>query len=104
MHLLIQGPSVKTPAWAQGGSCREGGVSRYLAFHLGAIVGVRLRGHHEAVSVDPQITGVEGKAHLGWREGSLTLCGTSERSRFLSCRLLGSGAPSPATCSKLVNM
>lgn len=79
MHLLIQGPFVKTPAWAQGAAAGKAGTSRYLAFHLGAVVGVRLRGHREAVSVNPQIAGVEGKVHLGWWEGSLTLCGTSEQ-------------------------
>lgn len=87
MHLLIQGPSVKTPAWAQGAAAGKAGTSRYLAFHLGAVVGVCLRGHREAVSVDPQIAGVEGKVHLGWREGSLTLCGTSEHPPSLACRV-----------------
>ena len=97
MHLLKQGPPLRGQLGGRRGE-------RYLAFHLGAIVGVRLRGHREAVSVDPQIAGVEGKAHLGWREGSLSSCGTSERSRFLSCRVLRLRVPLPRPpAPKLVN-
>lgn len=43
-------------------------VSPHLTFHLGSIIGVCLRRHHEAVPIDPQVTGVEREVHLGWQQ------------------------------------
>lgn len=38
----------------------------HLAFNFGSIVGVGFRGHHEAVAVNPHVTGMEGEMDLCW--------------------------------------
>lgn len=43
-------------------------VSPHLTFHLGSVIGVCLRRHHEAVSINPQVTGVKRELHLGWQQ------------------------------------
>lgn len=64
-YLLIQGPSIKNLVWESKEVPGKARVNCHLTFHLGSVIGVRLRRHHKAVSIDPQITGVEGKVHLG---------------------------------------